>query len=867
MSNALFSKEEALTGFTARRARALLFLIESRTAHLAAQATQATEFLPSETVARDRDWAFFEAFAQSREPPLRPTIQDLERYASQWAFLVPDNPLARATISHFLGEKYEFTEQAVPGIRSALGLDAADVQAAYRRLYGQSPKSIFRARLGLITRLRWRWAALTGGLEALPPFWFAFAVSIPVGGTTLALPIALANLGPIPGVILLIVLGLVNVLTVMALTEAVVRHGAIRFGNAFFGRLVHDYLGQAGSLLLSVTLAAFSFGLLLVFYIGISSTLADATSIPPPVWCLVLLLVGFYFLSRGSLNTTIGTMIIITVINVGLLVILAIVAMTGWQRDNLLHVNVPFVNGQTFDPGILGLIFGVVLGIFFSHMSVVNFAPLLLRRDPGGKSVIRGHSAGVVFMIVLASVWLVAVNGALAPETLAAETGTALVPLAARFGPTVLVLGSLFVILSMGMGSIFFSLALFNLVQERLPSQSEHRVTLPRERGRLLFQARSGADRPPTAILTYLGLDHDGKSSFRLTTLKGDCEIRVEEHWSATDLNQRLDLHILHAGQERVQVRVRSSMAMAFEGIWETAAQGFDKADEGLPETVAATRRIEQIVSSQWGRFLLSSSPVVIVCAMAVGLSLRGGGSFAGLLSFLGVATSTLGAGIFPILLLISARRKGDRLPGMVYGFLGNPILAAGVYLLFLASLFVHGLIIWTGSAERAGALVVAALTLVATVMMIRRGAFARRLVVELCDDQEKRDSIYSLVAGGQAAPAQVRLVYPDREEYCQADRGPLPRFHLLRRAEFCWTHLPTREFKVWVHRITPDGQSTDLPAVVYAHYDGDTLKRFDIGSAHRTVIIPLARNAARLSVQIEFPVNSPAPSQNPAGA
>ena len=39
-----------------------------------------------------------------------------------------------------------------------------------------------------------------------------------------------------------------------------------------------------------------------------------------------------------------------------------------------------------------------------------------------------------------------------------------------------------------------------------------------------------------------------------------DREIRVEEHWSFTDLNQRLDLHVLHADQERVQVRVRSSM-------------------------------------------------------------------------------------------------------------------------------------------------------------------------------------------------------------------------------------------------------------------------------------------------------------------
>jgi amino acid permease len=867
MSNGLFSREEALTGFTARRARALLFLIESRTAHLVAQASQAAEILPSEMVARDRDWAFYQAFTQSRQPPLRPTIQNLERYASQWTYLVPENPMLRATIARLLGEKYEFTEQAVPGIRLALGLDAVDVHAAYRRLYGGSLKAIFRARLTLITRLRWSWAALTGWLESLPPFWFAFAVSIPIGGTTLALPIALANLGPIPGVISLIVLGLVNVLTVMALSEAVVRHGAIRFGNVFFGRLVNDYLGQAGSLLLSVTLAAFSFGLLLVFYMGLSSTLADATSIPSAVWCLLLLFLGMYFLSRGSLNTTVGTMIIITAINVGLLFILAIVAMTGWQRDNLFHVNVPFINGQPFDPGILGLIFGVVLGIFFTHMSIVNFAPLLLRRDPGGKAMIRGHSAGVVFMIALASVWLVAVNGALAPEILAAETGTVLVPLAARFGPTVRVLGSLFVILSMGMGSIFFSLALFNLVQERLPARSEHRMTMPRERGRLLLHARPSADKTPIATLTYLGLDRDGKPGFRLTTLQGDREIRVEDHWSATDLNHRLELYVLHVDQERVQLCVLSPLVITFEGNWEAVAPGLGGVDQGLTETVETTRRIENPVPNQWGRFALSSSPVVIVCVIAVWLSITGGGSFAGLLSFLGVATSTLAAGIFPILLLIAARRKGDRLSSVVYSFLGNPILAVGIYLLFLASLFVHGLFIWTGSAERAGALVVAAITLVATLVMVCRGAFARRLVVELCDDQlEKKHSAFSLVAGGQKAPAQVRLVYSDKEECCQADNGPLPCFDSLRQVEFCWTHLQAREFKVWVHRITPDGQSTDIPVVVCAQSNDDPPERFDAGATNGTMVIPLGKNVKRLSIHVEFPASAPAPSQNPAG-
>jgi len=127
----LFSREEALGGLPAKRAATLLFLIESRTAHLVDQSRRAMEFSLTEEAANERDLAFLEAFSLGREPPLRPTIQDLERYASHWAPLVPDNPQLRAALAHLFGRKYEFTHKAVPSIRAALGLDTDAVQRAY----------------------------------------------------------------------------------------------------------------------------------------------------------------------------------------------------------------------------------------------------------------------------------------------------------------------------------------------------------------------------------------------------------------------------------------------------------------------------------------------------------------------------------------------------------------------------------------------------------------------------------------------------------------------------------------------------------------------------------------------------------------
>src|SRR5215510_3781839 len=114
----LFTRDEALGGLPARRAAILLFLIESRSAHSEAQSRRlAAEEFPTEKAAQELDLAFIEAFALSSEPPLRPTIQDLERHAAKWAYLIPDNPCLRAAIAHLLGEKYSFTSEAVPGVR------------------------------------------------------------------------------------------------------------------------------------------------------------------------------------------------------------------------------------------------------------------------------------------------------------------------------------------------------------------------------------------------------------------------------------------------------------------------------------------------------------------------------------------------------------------------------------------------------------------------------------------------------------------------------------------------------------------------------------------------------------------------------
>src|SRR5919202_7117668 len=149
-SQALLSRHEVLAGLTGRRARqasALVFLIEARTVHASARAEQLADVFPTEASVSELDQAYFEAIAQSRELARHPSIQEIERFASAWADLVPPDATLRASVAHLLGERYVFTAQATPRLRAALGLDLASVQEAYLRRYGQELATIYAAQV------------------------------------------------------------------------------------------------------------------------------------------------------------------------------------------------------------------------------------------------------------------------------------------------------------------------------------------------------------------------------------------------------------------------------------------------------------------------------------------------------------------------------------------------------------------------------------------------------------------------------------------------------------------------------------------------------------------------------------------------
>jgi amino acid permease len=979
-SESLFSREEVLGGLTARRARTLLYLIESRSARLTAQARQTMRLYRSEQAAAEDELAFITAFTEGRDPPRKPSIQDIEHLAASWADLVPREPRMQAAVAHELGAKYRFTHGAVPGIRSALDLDENAVQDAFLRQYGAPLASIYKATPDLRERIRWAWARLTRRLESLPAFWTSFALTLTetIGAGILALPIALAGIGPLPGIVLMVGLGLVNVVTIIAAAEAAARSGTVRYGSGFMGRMVRDYLGDFGGLVLTVAVALLCFLTLPVLYVGFGSAMAGFTGLPEPVWVIGLFLACLYLLRRESLDATVGSALLIGAVNIAIILLLSMLALTRLNPANLLYFNIPFVNGEPFDPSLWGLIFGVILLAFFGHMSVNNCAQVVLRRDASARSLIGGAVAAQVVVIALYSIWCLAVAGVVPPATLQAETGTVLGPLAGSIGPLAVLLSSIFVILALAIGSLHSSLGLYNLVRERLPGREFLSVRLPLRDGRLILTPRRSfrdlfrpASRSSHVALTYLGLDEtrsqvapcprlrlelgqDGQVHVLDAALEGNSWDDSAIARLLPDLNRQgmhLGLEVVEAGPTYAHLRVVSSMVIRYEGQRESAGfdlaalletadaerhlwnwlsrqpqpaspaeiaegLGIDEATVGalvkpliqrrfvsedltgrhlryralfaprrghrLPESLlsehgsppheprrpgadAAVTRPDRWASlGAGGRFGLCALPTVVAFLLTEYLILSGTASFAGAFSLIGVLLASLLGGFFPVLLLVASRRKGDVVPGVAPRLIGHPLILVPIYLLYLAGLLLHGLIIWQEPFQRVAALGVALLGLAMPIVVMRGGAFRRRAVIELYARLDrKRQATFAVSAAGRPSPAEVELHYDKTDRRSRAASGEIPGFAALRVVGFRWPpgpggdaadHPPdVREVKIWAHALTPDGGDQALPATAETR-SGNVATAHDLETLGGQVVLPLAADGLEVQIALQAP-------------
>ena len=230
---------------------------------------------------------------------------------------------------------------------------------------------------------------------------------------------------------------------------------------------------------------------------------------------------------------------------------------------------------------------------------------------------------------------------------------------------------------------------------------------------------------------------------------------------------------------------------------------------------------------------------------------MTGKGSFAGLLSFLGVIVVSLLAGLLPVLLLAASRRKGEYVPAWAPRVVGRPAVLAAVYVLFVGALFAHGLVIWSNPFARACALAAGVAMSIVPVVLVRTGAFHPRRTLELRDDRRSERTLIAVRSPHPPPAPEVRLRYADGRDL-EADGEEIPFFDRLRRAVVA---LPPgasgEELKVWAHRVTQEGESEALAATV-AVRTVDRAEAADLALSRGEAVFPFAEGLIEVEVALE---------------
>jgi amino acid permease len=580
----LITRGEILNGFVQRRAWNLLFMLENRTAYHKASAPRITDLYITEEILKKRELIYLQSFSQGKQPPIPVTIQDIEHYLPQSAFLIPEAANVRAALAHLLGQKYRFTRESSVNLRAGLGLDEAAVQDAYQRLYHQPLETIYQPVLNPGERLAWAWDGLTARIENLPPFWAVYSMSLTetVGAGILALPLALAGVGPLGGALVLILLGLVNLLTLAFAAETISRSGAIRHGQAFVGTLIQNLISRRSSILFGVAMFVDLFFVLEAYMVGFGTALETLTHIPAGVWLALLCGVTLYIVGRKLLNATVALALLVGTINIGIILFLGLLTTFHFQPANLDPANLPLLSGRPFDPLLMASIFGMVMEAYFGHLTINTTARLAIRRDPSCRSLFWGAVAAQATAMGLYVIWIFVVNGAIPAQELLRESGTVLAPLAKTVGVFVPALGTIFVVLSMGLGVIMLSMSLFGLVAERIPTLEQLTLNLPRRQGKMVLVKKGQGEL--RIELSYLGISAHAPQLRLDLHQEGrtqHIQVGVKEGWQLSGLSKylspsdlatlRLKIDVLEFNLKSIRLRFDTNLEVSYAGEWDPA--------------------------------------------------------------------------------------------------------------------------------------------------------------------------------------------------------------------------------------------------------------------------------------------------------
>lgn len=649
------------------------------------------------------------------------------------------------------------------------------------------------------------------------PSWLAvFAVVFPtvVGGGILALPVALAPLGPILAVVVTALLGLLNMLTIGLLALSVVRRADSLPPFARMGTLARELLGRGAATVTTIVVAVLMLGLVVAYTLGLSYSLAAALGLSASVWSVSALtcsavLVGFQF--RRALMTA-GTAV--TISSIVLLGTLMVLLVQHVDADMLLA-------GPPVPLGIpsFTLVFGALMGAYFGHTSVPTIAPAALRSDPTGRSLIVGSVAAMGAATVVNTGWVFVTLGSTPAADYRAAGSTGIDLVRAVAGPFAGWLALAFVLLALGVAGMISSFVLGDVAIEQLPLPRALELDL--STGAVLH-ARDGGTEP--LVLTIAarpdgtGLVAHAQCGRRLAS-----ESITSASWSASALASTVGGRRwgrwLHADVRGTHIRVRSTMLLDVDTRQASAAvrvldEGMagratalllrtprtasdlagalgcpleeaqsvlnDLAADGVAECHAddtwhvhlghrrridAARQVTAPVthgsldmaprSPAWlattaAARIVAVVPLVLALAMVLGLHANGA-SFARVFSLIGISAFVLVGTTIPLLIAIASRRSADRV--VRGGPLGVP--NAVLWAIWGATVVVCGIyavVIYRSPGERLAAASTVVISVVCALLARSAGGFRGSSALVLAVDGSGGVTV-RLIDDGTARP------------------------------------------------------------------------------------------------------------------
>jgi hypothetical protein len=257
-------------------------------------------------------------------------------------------------------------------------------------------------------------------------------------------------------------------------------------------------------------------------------------------------------------------------------------------------------------------------------------------------------------------------------------------------------------------------------------------------------------------------------------------------------------------------------------------------------------------VAARFVGFAIRAAPLVAIFIAVEALLSANVISFTEPLNVVGTITLPLLGGLFPMLLLVASRKRGERIPGRVIGALGWRVTALLIGALYLASLIAFGLWIWHEPLERLAALATAGAMIALALVTWRRGAFAPRTVVEYRVEAGPPEyGVLSLLSAGRPLSAQISLGETTGNRTLTAAEIVINAPNRLRTISVALPARAGRELELWIHSIAADGSS--LPAASHVELAGvGDVQAIRIGGRTDTpLIVSGAGEAAVLTISL----------------